>query len=240
MMDQQSSEPTSLSTDVHNSHGSVVIKQELYNDSAQMDVTDDCGLSDNVINIAPIIGNQSELSKMGNIHSLKKDPHENWCELSENYQPAIKLETVKHETVKHETVKHETVKHETVKHETVKHETVKHETVKHETVKHETVKLETVKSENDLNVCDCNQDSKLTNRMVSLKTECIQTNDSSSQLVEVSGTIDCKDDIISNVTAGIGSGVGRVNQSDEEQSDASEQQPPCYLKSTDEIKREGM
>ena len=227
-MDQQSSEPTSLSTDVHNSHGSVVIKQELHNDSAQMDVTDDCGLSDNVINIAPIIGNQSEFGKMGNIHSLKKDPHENWCELSENYQPAIKLEAVKHETVKHETVKHETVKHETVK----------HETVKHETVKHETVKLEIVKSENDLNVCDCNQDSKLTNRMVSLKTECIRINDSSSQLVEVSGTIDCKDGIISNVTTGIY--VGRVNQSVEEQSYAAEQQPPCHLESTDEIKREGM
>ena len=46
------------------------------------------------------------------------------------------------------------------------------------------------------------------------------------------------DDISSNGTVGIC--VGRVNQSDEEQSDAAQQQPPCHMESTDEIKREGM
>ena len=183
MMDQQSTEPTTLSTDVYDSDGSVVMKQEPQNDSSQMNVTYDIG----VINIAPIIDNQSEICKIENFHSIKKEPHENLCEISEGYQPSVTLETVQ--------------------------------------------------NEDEVNVCNGNQDSKLTNRNVSLKTECIQTDDSSSQLVEVSGTIDYMDDISSNVTVGIG--VGRVNQSDEEQSDAGQQQP-CYLESTDEIKREGM
>ena len=99
-------------------------------------------------------------------------------------------------------------------------------------------KRETVKRENDLNVCDNNQDSKLFNRDVTLKTEIVRNDDSSGPLVEVSGAIDCKDGIISNVTTGIY--VGRVNQSVEEQSYAAEQQRPCHLKGINEIKREGM
>ena len=183
MMDQQSSELTPLSTDVYDSDGSVVVKQEPLNDSSH--VTNAIG----VINIAPpIIDNETEMCKIENLHSIKKEPHENLCEISESYQPAVTHETVK--------------------------------------------------SEDEVNVCDGNQDSKLTNRNVSLKTEYIQTDDSTSQLVEVSGEIDCMDDISSNGTVGIC--VGRVNQSDEEQSDAAQQQPPCHLESTDEIKREGM
>ena len=188
MMDQQNSEPITLSTVVYDSDGSVVMKQEPQNDSSQVDAADDCDLNENVINIAPIMGNQTGICKIEDVHTIKNEPHENWCELSENYQPAVKRETVK--------------------------------------------------LENDLGVCDGHQDSKLTNGNVTLKTESIQTDDGTSQPVEVSGAIDCKDNIISNVTAGIC--VGRVNQSDEEQSDAAQQQPPCHLESTDGIKREGM
>ena len=95
-----------------------------------------------------------------------------------------------------------------------------------------------VKVENDLDICDCKEELKFVNRDVSLKTKILRSDDSSSQLVEVPGAIDCKDGIVSNITAGIC--VGRVNQSDEEQSDAAQQQPPGHLESTDEIKTEGM
>ena len=183
-MDQQSSEPTTLSTDVYDSDDTVMVKQEPQNDFSQMDAMDDCGLNENFINIAPIIDNEAEICNIEEIHPIKQEPDNKWCESSEtSHQPSVKHETVK--------------------------------------------------SENEVNVCDGNQDLKLTNINVSLKTECIQTDDSSSQLVEVRGAIDCKDDIIGNVTSGIS--VGRVNQSD-----AAQQHPPCHLESTDEIKREGM
>ena len=71
MMDHQSSEPTTMSTVVYDSDCSVVMKQEPQNDSSQMDVTDDCGLSDNVINIAPILDNKPKIGKTENIHSIK-------------------------------------------------------------------------------------------------------------------------------------------------------------------------
>ena len=105
MMDQQSSEPTTLSTDVYDSDGSVMVKQEPLNDSSHMDSVDDCGLVENVINIAPSIDNQTGICRIEYICSIKKEPHEKWCELSENYQPVVKLERVKLETVKLETVK---------------------------------------------------------------------------------------------------------------------------------------
>ena len=182
MMDQQSSEPTTISTIVYDSDGSVVMKQEPQNDSSQMDVTDNCGLSDN----APIHDDKIKICKTGDVYSVKQEYHHKWCELYETSdEPAVKRE-------------------------------------------------------NDLTVCDCNQDSKLFDRDMSLKmelkTESIQTDDSSSQLIEVSGAIDCTDGISSNIPAGIcGSSV---NQTDEEQSDAAQQQPPCQ--STDEILTEGM
>ena len=185
-MDQQSSEPTTISTIVYDSDGSVVMKQEAQNDSSQMDVIDNCGLSDNIINIVPILDNKTKICKIEDVYSIKREYHHKWCELYEtSHEPAVKRE-------------------------------------------------------NDLNVCDCNQDSKLFDRDMSLKmelkTESIQTDDSSSQLIEVSGAIDCKDGISSNVSAGIcGSSV---NQTDEEQSDPAQQQPPCQ--STDEIQTEGM
>ena len=185
-MDQQSSEPTTISTVVYESDGSVVMKQEPQNDSSQMDVTDNCGLSDKVMNIAPILDNNNKICKIEDVCSIKREYHHKWCEL------------------------------------------------------YETSHHSAIKSENDLNVCDCNQDSILVYRDMSLKmelkTESIQTDDSSSQPIEVSGATDCMDGISSNVTAGIcGSSV---NQSDEEQSDAAQQQPPCQ--STDEIQTEGM
>ena len=96
----------------------------------------------------------------------------------------------------------------------------------------------TVKRENDLDVCDSNQDSKLFKRDISLKMESFQTDDTSSQSIEESGAIDCKDDIISNVTGGMCG--DSANQTDEEQSDAAQQQPPCHLEGPDEIKTEGM
>ena len=185
-MDQQSSEPTTISTIVYESDGSVVMKQEPQNDSSQMDVTDNCGLSDNVMNIAPILDNNTKICKIEDVHSIKQEYHHKWCELYEtSHEPAVKRE-------------------------------------------------------NDLTVCGCNQDSKLFDRDMSLKmelkTESIQTDDSSDQLIKVSGATDCKDGISTNVTAGIcGSSV---NQTDEEQSDAAQQQPPCQ--STDEIQTEGM
>ena len=183
-MDQLSSEPTTPSTDVYDFDGSVVVKQEPQNDFSQMDAMDNCGLNEKVINIAPIIDNEAEICNIEEIHSIKQEPDNKWCESSEaSLQPSVICETVK--------------------------------------------------SENEVNVCDGNQDLKLTNRNVSLKNEGIQTDDSTSQLVEVSGAIDCKDDIIGNVTPGIS--VGRVNQSD-----AAQQKLPCHLESTDEIKREGM
>ena len=95
-----------------------------------------------------------------------------------------------------------------------------------------------VKRENDLDVCDCNQDSKLFKRDISLKMESFQTADTSSQSIDESGAIDCKDGIISNVTGGICG--DSANQTDEGQSDAAQQQPPCHLEGTDEIKTEGM
>ena len=184
MMDQQSSEPTTASTDVHDSDGLVMMKQEPQNDSSPMDVTDDCGLNDNVINIAPILDNKTKICKIENVYSVKQEHHHKYCELYDTFHdPAVKRE-------------------------------------------------------NDLNVCDCNQDSKLFDKDMSLKKESFQTVHTSSQLLQVSGAIDCKDGISSNVTAGI---CGRsANQSDEEKSDAAQQQPPCHLESTDEIQTEGM
>ena len=95
-----------------------------------------------------------------------------------------------------------------------------------------------VKSENDLNVCDGNQDSKLFNKDVSVKTESFQTDDTSNHLMEVFGAIACKDNISSNVTTGIY--VGGVYQTDKEQCDEAQQEPMSDLKSTNEIKTEGM
>ena len=183
MMDQESSEPTTISTIVYDSDGSVVMKQEPQSDFSQIDVKDDCDFNSNVINIAPIIDNKTGIPKTEDFHLIKQEPHSTWCELSENYQPAVNHETGK--------------------------------------------------SGNDLHVCDGNQDSKLLNTDVSLKTEIVRTDDSSSQLVEVSGVVDSKDDISSNVTARIS--IGRVNQSD-----AVQQQPLCHLERTEEIKRAGM
>ena len=95
-----------------------------------------------------------------------------------------------------------------------------------------------VKRENDLDVCDSNQESKLFKRDISQKMESFQTDDTSSQSIEESAAIDCKDGIISNVTGGMCG--DSANQTDEEQSDAAQQQPPCHLEGTDEIKTEGM
>ena len=178
-MDQQSSEPTTISKDDYDSDGSVVLKLEPLNDFSEMDVTDDSG----VINIAPIIDNKTEICKIEEIYSIKKEPHEKWFELSENYQPAVE-------------------------------------------------------SNIDFHVCDGNQNLMLAYRDVSLKTESIQTDDSSSQLVEVSGVIDCNEGVRKNGSPSIC--VGRLNQSDEKLSDAAPQQQPCHLQSTDEIKRKGM
>ena len=182
MMDQQSSEPTS--TVAYDSDGSVVIKQEPQNDFSQMDIMDDCGLNENVLNIAPIVDNKTRICKIGDVYSIKQEPHDKWCESYDtSHHPAVKRE-------------------------------------------------------NDLDVCDSNQDSKLFKRDISLKMESFQTDDTSSQSIEISGAIDCKDGIINNVTPGIcGSSV---NQTDEEKSDAAQQQPHCHLEDTDEIKTEGM
>ena len=198
MMDQQSSEPTTPSPIGYASDGSVVMKQEPQNESSQVDAVNDCVLSDNVINIAPFLENQTEVCKIEDVHSVKQETLCNWCKSSESdHQLAVK-------------------------------------------------------QENDLDVCDGDQDSKIVNtalnRDVSLKTEMVQTEDSSSQLVEIAGAIDCKDDIIDNVTP------DRGNQSDQEQGDEEHgdeeqgdeeqgdelHQPPSDLESTDEIKREGM
>ena len=133
----------------------------------------------------------------------------------------------------------------------------------------ETAHQPAVEAENDFNVCDSNEDSKLFDGDMSVKTENIQTDDTSSQLMEVSGAIDYKDDTSSNVTAGIcvggvnqtddsssprlevsgaidckddiiSSGTVGMNQTDEEQSDAVQCEPFCDLECTDEIKTEGM
>ena len=184
MMDQQSSEPTTQSTDAYDSNSSVVIKQEPQNDFSQMDIIDDCGLNGNVLNIAPIPDNKTAICKIGDVYSIKQEPHDKWCELyGTSHHPAVKRE-------------------------------------------------------NDLDACDCNQDSKLFKRDISLKMESFQTVNTSSQSIDVSGAIDCKDGIINNVTGGMCG--DSANQTDEGQSDAAQQQPPCHLKGTDEIKTEGM
>ena len=67
-----------------------------------------------------------------------------------------------------------------------------------------------VKVENDLNVCNDNQYSKLFDGDMPVKAENIQTDDSSIQLMEISGSKYCKDEIINDVTSGIC--VGKVNQ----------------------------
>ena len=95
-----------------------------------------------------------------------------------------------------------------------------------------------MKAENELNVCDGNQVSERFNRDVSVKTESIETDNTSSLLMGVSGAIDCKDDISSNVTSGIC--VGGVNQADEKQSDQAQEEPCSDLESTEEIQTEGM
>ena len=173
MMDQQSSEPTTQSTDAYDSDGSVVIKQEPQNDFSQMDIMDDCGLNENVLNIAPIVDNKTAICKIENVYSIKQESHDKWCELYDtSHDPAVKRE-------------------------------------------------------NDFDVCDCNQDSKLFDRKMTLKMESFQTGDTSSQSIEESGAIDCKDGIISNVTGGMCG--DSANQTDEGQSDAAQQQPPCHL-----------
>ena len=184
MMDQESSEPTTQCTVAYDFDGSVVIEREPQNDFSQMDIMDDCGLNDNVINIEPIIDNKTKICKIEDVYSIKQEPHDKWCESYDtSHHPAVKRE-------------------------------------------------------NDLDVCDCNQDSKLFDRKMSLEMESFQTDDTSSQSIEESGAIDCKDGIISNFTGGIcGDGA---NQTDEGQSDAAQQQPPCHLEGTDEIKTEGM
>ena len=95
-----------------------------------------------------------------------------------------------------------------------------------------------INSENDLNVYDGNQDSKLFDSNMSVKTESFQTDDTSNHLMEVFGAIACKDNISSNVTTGIC--VSRMYQTDEEQCDEAQQEPMSDLKSTNEIKTEGM
>ena len=95
-----------------------------------------------------------------------------------------------------------------------------------------------MKSEDDLNVCDDNQVSKLFNKDVTVKIESFQTDDTSNHPMEVFGAIACKDNISSNVTPGIC--VGGVYQTDEEQCDEAQQEPMSDLKSTNEIKTEGM
>ena len=184
MMDQESSEPTPQSPVVYDSDGSVVMKQEPQHDLSQMDIMDDCGLNENVINIAPIPDNKTAVCKIEDFYSIKQETHDKWCEL--------------YGTSHHPAVKHE----------------------------------------NDLDVCDCNQDSKLFKRDLSLKMESFQTDDTSSQSIKGSGSIDCKDGIISNFTGGICG--DSANQTDEGQSDVAQQQPPCHLEGTDEINREGM
>ena len=95
-----------------------------------------------------------------------------------------------------------------------------------------------MKSEDDLNVYDGNQDTKLFDSNMSIKTESFQTDDTSNHHMEVFGAIDCKDNISSNVTAGIC--VGRMYQTEEEQCDEAQQELLSDLKSTNEIKAEGM
>ena len=159
MMDQQSSEPTTQSTVAYDSDGSVVMKQEPQNDFSQMDIMDVCGLNENVLNIATIPDNKTAICKIGDVYSIKQEPHDKWCELyGTSHHPAVKRE-------------------------------------------------------NDLDVCDYNQDTKLFKRDISLKMESFQTANTSSQSIDVSCAIDCK---------------------------AAQQQPPCHLESTDQIKTEGM
>ena len=95
-----------------------------------------------------------------------------------------------------------------------------------------------MKSENDLNVCDGNQDTKLFDRNMSVKTESFQTDDTSNHHMEVFVAIACKDNISSNVSTGMC--VGGVYRTDEEQCDEAQQEPLSGLKSTNEIKTEGM
>ena len=186
MMNHQSSNPTTQSTVVYDCDGSVVMKQEPQHGFSQMDVMDDCGLNENVINIEPIVDNKTKICKIENVYSIKQEPHDKWCELyGTSHHPAVKRE-------------------------------------------------------NDLDVCDCNQESKLFKRDISLKMESFQTADTSSQSIEESGAIDCKDGIINNFTGGILVCGDSANQIDEGQSDAAQQQPPCHLEGTDEIKTEGM
>ena len=184
MMGQRSSELTTQSTIVYDS---VVMKQEPQHDFSQIDVMDDCGLNGNVINIAPIVDNNTNICKIENVYSIKQEPHDKWCELyGTSHHPAVKREK-------------------------------------------------------DLDVCDCNQDSKLFKRDLSLKMESFQTADTSSQSIEESGAIDCKDGIIKSFTGGILVCGDSANQTDKEQlSDADQQQPTCHLESTDQIKTEGM
>ena len=186
MMDQQSSEPTTQSTVVHDSDGSVVMKQEPQNYFSQMDVMDDCGFNEKVINIEPIVDNKTKICKIEDVYSIKQELRDKWCELyGTSHYPAVKRE-------------------------------------------------------NDLDVCDSNQDSKLFKRDISLKMESFQTDDTSSQAIDGSSAIDCKDGIIKSFTGGILVYDDSANQTDEGQSDAAQQQPPCHLEGTDEIKTEGM
>ena len=186
MMDQRSSEPTTQSTIVYDSDGSVVMKQEPRHDASQMDIMDDCGWNKNVINIEPIVDNKTTICKIGDVYSIKQEPHHKWCELyGTSHHPAVKRE-------------------------------------------------------NDLDVCDCNQDSKLFKRDLSLQMESFQTADTSSQSIEESGAIDYKDGIINNFTGGILVCGDSANQTDEKQNDAAQQQPPCHLEGTDKMKTEGI
>ena len=186
MMGQQSSESTTQSTIVYDSDGSVVMKQEPQNHFSQLDVMNDCGLNENVLNIEPIVDNKTKICKIENVYSIKQEPHDKWCELYGTFHHP------------------------------------------------------TVKRENELDVYDCNQDSKLFKRDITLKMESFQTADTSSQSIEESGAIDCKDGIINNFTGSILVCGDSANQTNEGQSDAAQQQPPCQLEGTDEIKTKGM
>ena len=177
-MDPQTSEPTTISTDVYGSDGSAIVKQEPQNDYPQMES------SSEVINIAPIINNQTKICKILEVHSIKQESYNQWYEFSKNSYPPV------------------------------------------------------MKAENDLKVCDSNKSLKLFNKDLSVKTEIIQTDDTSSPLMEVSGAIDCKDEIINDVTAGMR--VGRVNQTHKEQSDATQLQTFYDPESTDETQAKGM
>ena len=90
MMNHQCSEPTTMSTDVYGSDGTVGMKQEPQNDSLQVD---DCGLNVNLIKNEPIFATPTEICKIEDIRSIKQKPDYKLCEILETFQqPAVKCE----------------------------------------------------------------------------------------------------------------------------------------------------